>query len=73
MDTETITLRIRGEILLQLREAARDDGRTLNGMVARLLEEALATRRKPKGLLSAKSRALMATRWEAHLLEKEGR
>jgi hypothetical protein len=45
METETITLRIRGEILMQLREEANDDGRTLNGMVARLIDEALRARR----------------------------
>jgi hypothetical protein len=45
METETLTIRVSGEILLQLREEARDEGRTLNNMVNRLMQEALQRRR----------------------------
>ena len=41
-----VTVRMRGDTLARLREAAAAENRTLNNMIAQLVDEALRARRK---------------------------
>jgi hypothetical protein len=45
-EVKMVTVRMRGDTLARLREAAAAENRTLNNMIAQLVDEALRARRK---------------------------